>query len=189
MTTDLERFCAVVAAHPLIRGDAAVVLCGEDATHRANTASELVQHGVVPVLVCSGGLHDPPHKLDGTAVAKYLLTTGLAPAALLVESTSRNTYEQAVHVHALAAANGWTTLLLVASAYHLPRAMLTFLTDCPDPVRLVPVAAMGGSWFEPPPGMTTARVDLLASEHEKIARYPAHCATPAAGLAHLRRWR
>ena len=46
--------------------------------------------------------------------------------AILLESESRTTYENAVGVKRLAAANNINTILLVTSAFHMPRAVAIF---------------------------------------------------------------
>lgn len=198
MISDRERFCVVLASGPLLRGDAIVVLAGEDAEARGAVALELFRQGAAPVVVCSGGIQDPPRRLSGDAAGALLLARGLAPDRILIEPASQNTREQAVNVLALAIANEWHRLLLVASPYHLPRAFLTFLKAIQeadglvphacDTIQLVAVPASQMPWWGSPPGTSALRLDLLADEYEKIHRYREHVAGYAEGLAYLRYW-
>lgn len=187
--TDRERFFAVLFNGPLLTGDAIVVLAGEDADERGNTATELFRQGAAPVIVCSGALHDPPRRISGDELAALLMSRGVAPDRLLVEAGSQHTGEQARHVVEMARLNDWKRLLLVASPYHLPRATLTFIKALGDSViRLVPVPASQLRWWESPPGMTTSRLDLLTTEAEKVEAYQADVATWAEGVAYFQRW-
>jgi len=92
----------VLLAVVRLAADAVVLLCGEDAETRGEVATELVKHGAAPLVVASGGLHDPPHRIGAEAMASKLRGNGISPSALLVESTSTNTHEQATNVVALA---------------------------------------------------------------------------------------
>lgn len=185
-----ELFCAMLWTAPLLRADAAVVLCGEDAVPRLATGVELLRAGAAGCLVLSGGRHEPPKHLGAPHMAIEVLALGVAPDRVLVEDGSQNTHEQAVNVLELARANAWKRLLLVASPYHLPRAMLTFLrvaTATPRITHIVPVACASVPWFQAPAGHTAHRNHLLSVEFAKIAEYQrkGHCATYQTGLTYL----
>lgn len=192
--SERDRFLAVLATQSLSRAHAIVLLAGEDGDRRADTAAALIQQRVAGTIICAGGLHTPPRSVDGEYLARYLLGKGVAPDAVIVESGSQNTREQAVNVLDLAAANDWTRLVLVASPYHMARAFLTFVqrateTDRARDVRLLHYPAVV-PWWTCPPGHTETRFELLARDAEKTAYYQAlgHVATYADGLAYLRLW-
>jgi uncharacterized SAM-binding protein YcdF (DUF218 family) len=186
VASDRERFLAALYTAPILPADAIVVLCGEDAEERGHAAVELLRQGAAPTVVCSGRIDTPPRRVSGAAVSTALMTRGLAPDRILVESGSQNTHEQAVNVLDLADANGWTRLILVASNYHLPRAFLTFVKALGDRrIRLIPYATSHLSWWDSPPGMTETRVTLFDRELAKIDEYADHVATCAEGLAYL----
>ena len=190
MISDRERFLAAVYTGPLLRADAIVVLCGEDAAERANAAAELFRQGAAERIICTGGLHDGVRCVDAEHVSGLLMGAhAISPDRITVEFASLNTHEQAEHVIEMAVTNEWKSLLLVASAYHLPRAVLTFIESIGGrDIRVVGVPAAQLSWFTPPPGMTQTRLELLGVDLAKVEEYAEHCATWTEGLDHLKRW-
>ena len=190
--TTREQFCLTLLAAPLERADALVVLCGEDADARAECALEIVRMGGAPVVVLSGGVDHPPSHVGARRLATKMIDAGVAHDRILLEEASQHTHEQAVAVVAMAAREGWSSLMLIASAYHLPRAYLTFLVVVQETGRtdlqLCIATALQASWFHPPLGVDATRLDLLASEYAKITAYGPHVASYREGLAELRRW-
>lgn len=189
--TTRERFCHVLAAQPMYRGDAIILLEG-DGLARIPTAIELLRQGGGPFIVVSGGLDKPPHCITAEKMAGRLMGLGVAPDRLIIDNASLNTQEQATKVYALATEHGWRRLLLVASPYHAPRAFLTFLRVLIDAGRdkelhLVSVPA-ASSWFTTPDGLEATRLELLDDEFAKIDRYHEHVATYTEGLAYLGYW-
>jgi uncharacterized SAM-binding protein YcdF (DUF218 family) len=198
MITDRERFLAVLANGPLLRGDAIVVLGGEDGKPRLRVGVQLFQQmpllpdGTGADLVISGGLDD-----GGRAGARTLMPMamgmGVAPDRIHLDLDGTNTREQAVNVTVMALAKGWKTLILVASPNHLPRAFLTFLKCLLEAgkvheVRLIGVAACQLEWWGAPEGLDVPRIELLGVELDKCEQYPEHVATPTEGLAYLEHW-
>ena len=193
MSPTRDLFLAVLATQPLLKGDAIVVLCGEDAEARLATGVELLRQQGGRVIVLSGGRDTPPRRVSATALYPVLLGRGVAPDRILMETGSQHTREQAVHVVALAQANEWKRLLLVVSPYHAPRAYLTFLqalteADLRDTIHLISVPCADTKWFEPPVGMRDTRAMLYAGELERIAEYQVmgHVASYSDGLDYLR---
>lgn len=193
MASDLEQFLVQVFSGPLLQADAIVVLAGEDALPRAKTAVELFRSGAAPVVVVSGGRHDPPRHLSAEHIAPEFLGGGVAPDRIFFEDKSQNTHQQAVNVIALAKSHQWKRLLLVASPYHMPRAFLTFLTaiqraHLAEALRLVPAPANNTVWSEPPKGSPLTRAELFAGELEKCEEHADDVATFAQGVAYLKWW-
>ena len=58
-----------------------------------------------------------------------LINKGIPSKAIVHESLSQNTREQAIEIIKMAKLNGWNKLILVASHYHQYRAYLTFLKE------------------------------------------------------------
>jgi uncharacterized SAM-binding protein YcdF (DUF218 family) len=190
--TEREAFLYQLATGPILRSDAIVVLCGQDAEARTRFGVGQFATGAAPFLMLSGGRHDPPHTEGAKEMAVKAMALGVTPAAIVVEDQSQNTREQAEGVLAKAKEMSWGRLLLVASPYHLPRAFLTFLRLLKDEgkdqeVHVQPVPASHLGWYSSPNGQET-RADLLGVELEKIDRYTDHVATYAEGLEYLRFW-
>lgn len=183
-------FLAMCYSQPILKSDAVVVLCGEDAEARVATGVELIRAQIAPVLVLSGGVNTPPRCRSGAALVGEVLGLGLNPERVIVEHDSKNTREQAHNVLDIAVANQWTCLTLVASLYHLPRALLTFMRACD--VRQLTMHFRGMPcastlWSEAPPGMQAPRATLLAGEFAKIETYTDDCATYSRGVTYLQR--
>lgn len=74
----------------------------------------------------SGSIEFPEDK-EGKFIKKYLQEIGIPDSLLVIESESKNTYENAVFTKKLLdSLNIKGELLLVTSAYHMPRSMAVF---------------------------------------------------------------
>ncbi|MBX7058981.1 MAG: YdcF family protein [Leptospirales bacterium] len=99
-----------------------------DSVDRILAAELLWRAGKAPLLVISGGLglmlqRGEP---EARALQRWLLARGIPQSAIVIGDRSRNTAENAIETAALARSRGWTRVLLVTSAFHLPRATLCF---------------------------------------------------------------
>lgn len=193
--SDRDRYLAVLFNGPLVRADAAVVLAGEDAAPRLSTAISLFRAGGAGVLILAGGKEEPPRILSADSLAAQAIDAGLDPGRMMVEHGSQNTHEQAVNVLDLCALNEWRNVCVIASAYHLPRAILTFVAELTTrnelaTVRLIPLPAAPCAWWAKPEGCPRTRLELLALDLEKIGPCcdRGHAASYADGLAYFQRW-
>jgi uncharacterized SAM-binding protein YcdF (DUF218 family) len=59
-------------------------------------------------------------------VVFVLTELGVPSSAVVIETNSRNTHENAVFTKPILAAHGWKSALLVTSAMHMPRALGVF---------------------------------------------------------------
>jgi len=184
--TDRDTFCAVLSALPLTRADAIVVLTGDGLT-RVPTVVELFRQQAAPVILVAGGVDAPPFALPADRLRDELIRAGVHPDAVRVEPDSQHTAESAHAVCAIAKFHGWRRVLLVTSAYHMPRAMLSFVAalkalGLDEVVQIVPVAAVQ-PWCD-----ATDRLGLLHGEREKVTQYAGDVASYDDGLAYLLRW-
>jgi len=93
-------------------------------------AMRLYRAGKAPLIVASGG--DSPldpevrtlHEAD--EMRSMLEEWGVPDSAILVETTSVNTHENAVFTHQLLESRRINRIILVTSAIHMPRAQATF---------------------------------------------------------------
>ena len=193
--THRERFLALLARQSAMPGDVFVLLAGEDATPRMDTTAALFRRGFAPRIVVTGGRDQPPRWRGADEITTELVGHyGISPDRITTDNAAENTHEQAVNIAHLALSEAWTSILLVASGYHLYRAHLTFLralhhNGLDDTVRIVPVAA-NAPWFAAPEGVLLTRSDLLSGDLDKIELYgvQGHCATYSEGLAYLKAW-
>ena len=111
-----------------------------EAADRLIGAWRLYRAEKAPMIVVSGG--NLPWRARGSPeaelAANLLIELGLPPSAIVVETGSRNTYENAVNTAAIFEEKGWTRGLLVTSAVHMPRALAAFQMAGLD---VVPVSA------------------------------------------------
>jgi uncharacterized SAM-binding protein YcdF (DUF218 family) len=91
-------------------------------------AMELYRAGRAPTLVLSGGTaqwstSDQP---EAETMADFLAQAGVPRAAMLLDSDSLTTHENALRTQQILAAHGIRRVLLVTSALHMRRALATF---------------------------------------------------------------
>ena len=88
-----------------------------------------------PIIV-SGGHVNPftAPKNENQIARDYLALWGLPQGHLIAEPNSRDTFESAIEVQKILRQRGWTRYLLVTSAVHMPRSMLAFKSNAPEPI-------------------------------------------------------
>lgn len=91
-------------------------------THR------LLQDGKAKTAILSGAAMDPKLAPWGEAVVlgRQLEAWGIAKDRIIVEDKARNTHENAVQTQAIARDRGFQRVLIVTSAFHMPRAAECF---------------------------------------------------------------
>ena len=99
-----------------------------DAVDRAIYGAELYRAGKVDFVLASGG--NLPWQSSGqpeaVLIAEFIVQLGVPREAIVLETTSRKTRENAPNSAAVLNARGWKTALLVTSATHMPRAISVF---------------------------------------------------------------
>lgn len=121
-------------------GDVIIMLCGgargggayfsagevlsSSSLERASAAALLQKKTGLPLLL-SGGR---PFSLEpeASSAANYLIERGVPLKAIITESESRDTLENALYSRKLCAAKGFKRVILLTSAYHMPRALRAF---------------------------------------------------------------
>ncbi|MCD0502059.1 YdcF family protein [Bordetella petrii] len=136
----LEARYPHLPAAQLPAADAIVVLGGNTANGRANwflpydketaivrvdTAVKLYQAGRAPKVVLSGGALEGDIS-EARGMAFLMKQQGVPERALLLENSSRTTYENAILTEEELEEHGFRKILLVTSALHMPRAMAAF---------------------------------------------------------------
>jgi uncharacterized SAM-binding protein YcdF (DUF218 family) len=101
-----------------------------DAMFRIAKAAELYteckRRGAVCKVIVSGGNPQRHETSEANNYAPYLLRLHVAEADLLLENTSLNTYQNARNVAFMLRGERYDSLMLVTSAYQMPRALLDF---------------------------------------------------------------
>ncbi|MCP9834461.1 MULTISPECIES: YdcF family protein [unclassified Cyanobium] len=153
----LEEQAARLTPSPIPKADAVLVLGGglrpalpprqgvevNEAGDRLLRAVALMREDKAPWLLVTGGkvsfmANDPA---SGEAkLAKALATSlGVAADRIVTSEEGRNTAEETSALVRVARQRGWTSLLLVTSATHLPRSLATLRRAAPE-FRIIPVA-------------------------------------------------
>ncbi|HAF61021.1 MAG TPA: hypothetical protein DCK95_01695 [Anaerolineaceae bacterium] len=96
---------------------------------RVFAAAKLYREGKAPILLLSGGniewLHDS-NSTPADQMAEMLSFLGVPSSAMILENTSRNTYENVLNAKEIITKKGYEKILLVTSAIHMPRSMKLF---------------------------------------------------------------
>lgn len=188
--TPREQFQAILTGLPLLRSDVIVLFTG-DGMVRASTVLELFKNQAAPLILITGGLQNPPYQVDAEHLKTYLIEQGVSPDRILVDMGSKNTRESAAHLAYTARVEGWNRLLIVTSAYHMPRCYLTVLAALRgiaqlDNTLVLPMVAHA-PWFQEVAGVGQTRAALMVEEAGKVSEYQAkgHVLPYEDGLAYL----
>ena len=102
----------------------------------------LWKQGTAPVLITSGARvsFQPDDPIAPEAVLSQQLAQelGVPASAVLLNDQARTTAEEAQRINKLAAEQGWKQLILVTSAFHMPRALASFRRQ--SDLQIIPVA-------------------------------------------------
>ena len=93
-------------------------------SRRLDCGIRLFEAGAAPLLVLSGGGRGPIEEAE--LMRRAALARGVPESALLVEPTSRNTFENAQETARLLRSRGLRSVSLVTDRTHLPRATALF---------------------------------------------------------------
>ena len=123
-----------------VEGDVIVLLCGGagdvpidiSATaalypatmQRTYAVAKLQKQTGLPVIV-TGGAPDSDTP-ESVAAARYLVELGIPQAKIITEEAARDTIENAAFTSRICVEKGYKRLILVTSAYHMPRAVFLF---------------------------------------------------------------
>jgi len=145
-----SRFPPLIDCRKVAAYDAIVVLTGgsipasglipfpsiqSQTFRRLEEAWRLYRMAPKPIVV-SGGHSDPftPSQSENKIVCDYLVLWGAPREIVISEPDSRDTFESAIQVKRILQKNGWRRYLLVTSAVHMPRSMMTFAAIAPEPI-------------------------------------------------------
>lgn len=121
--TSLAGF--LIVQDPLEKADVIVVLSGGRKDERVRQAADLFHQGYAPQVLLSGG-----EQLQGISIHDLLrqqaLVNGIPASALLFESASTSTYEQARYLRPLFEERHVRRTIVVTSSYHTRRTRYLF---------------------------------------------------------------
>lgn len=88
---------------------------------RLDHALTLYEHGIAPVVVTLGGSAPGDSYSEGQVGQAYLMANGVPEKAIIAETQSRNTEEQALRIVDIARTNGYHRVVIVSDPAHLFR--------------------------------------------------------------------
>jgi len=88
---------------------------------RLDHALALYEHGIAPVILTLGGSAPGDSYSEGQVGEAYLISNGVPAKAIIAETQSRTTEEQALRVVVIARANGYRRVVIVSDPTHLFR--------------------------------------------------------------------
>ncbi|MFZ9738114.1 MAG: YdcF family protein [Prochlorotrichaceae cyanobacterium] len=127
-----------------------------DAGDRLIQAVRLYRLGKAPKILLSGGKiqwtdSEVPIGSEAEDMQTLLHLFGIADADLILEPDSLNTYQNAVNSQKLLNQNHLKRILLVTSAFHMPRALAIFtklgIDAIPAPTDFRTIGSLGGQHF------------------------------------------
>jgi uncharacterized SAM-binding protein YcdF (DUF218 family) len=118
----------VVLGGGLRRGPQGTIGLADDSESRVLYALELYRLGGRPVIVVTGGGQQKDRGVPPVAevMQEALVSTGVPASAIISETQSRSTYENALLTKPILAARGTPRVVLVTDALHMPRAAAAF---------------------------------------------------------------
>lgn len=188
--TEKEKFIILASNDFLKKADVIVLLEG-DGYCRVKKTVQLYKNKWAKKVVISGGMDEiKKGKFPAVLLRAEVLKGGVPAKDIILETKSKNTWEQAVEVVGLAKKKKWKRIILVVSHFHQYRAFLTFLkaikrSGLKIEITNAPVRDL--AWFART--FQGKRIDLLAEELKKIAFYSqkGHCATYKDALTYFKK--
>ena len=150
-----------VEIKPARNADGIVVFTG--GSSRVSDAMELLAAGYGKRLLISG-----VHPTNAVSDISRSLPDNhaLLRCCVDLDRSAANTRGNAAETRRWARERGFTSLIVVTSNYHMPRAILELSHAMPD-VTLVPFAVIGDRWRDEPWWTSGATLRLLLSEYAK----------------------
>jgi len=173
-----------------------IVLLQGDQLDRAPGSASLFHQGFAPRILISGnnklvGPNTRPEENDFplAALKQCLVEHKVPEEVILIDDQSFNSLGQATNVVKIAKENGWSTLLIVVSAYHALRSFLAFVKQARDQAwdGKIVMNAVQFPWDTIPSGRVKTAEEMLEVEVEKIKKYEKDLATIEGGLEYFKR--
>ena len=141
---------------------------GGGVQERIGKAVELYRDGMAPRLIISSGF---VFSLREAQVMKAIaIANGVPESAIILEERAANTYENVVFTARILAHEGWRTVLLVSSPYHMRRALLTWRKAAPD-VTVIATPPAASQFYMHERGASAEQIRGLLQEYVAIVHY------------------
>lgn len=112
---------------------------GDSLRARSLQAVALYRRGLAKHIICTGGRANQEPVTEALSASNLAIIQGVSPSNIHLETSSTNTWENAVNAVGICRQEGWTHVIVVSDPYHLWRAYRDFrsqgLTVYPSPAR------------------------------------------------------
>lgn len=103
-----------------------IIVLGGGPPERVQKAVALFEEGYAPGLLMSGGAVYRSHESQAAMMAKQAERLGVPARAIILESRSQTTYQNARDTERILVARHFHSAIVVSSDYHMRRVMLVF---------------------------------------------------------------
>ena len=135
---------------------------------RVSHAVNLYKAGHAPRVIFSSGY---VFTMQEAAVMKSVAMDNGVPAnAIVLEERAATTFQNVVYTNRILVNNGWRSVLLVSSPYHMRRAMLTWRKVSPD-VAVTPVPVPNSEFYTHSWGASFDQIRGILHEYAAIVSY------------------
>jgi uncharacterized SAM-binding protein YcdF (DUF218 family) len=93
---------------------------------RALYAADLALKTGLPVYASGGSPLAEGHQAEGAVMRRWLLRLGVPPEQAFAETSANNSWQNAVYMKRVLAERGIRRVILVTSAWHMPRSVWSF---------------------------------------------------------------
>lgn len=125
--------------------DAIVAISGDEGA-RLKTAIDLQKNGWAPRLIFSGAAFDPNSRSNAATMRAAAIKSGVDPALISVDESSKNTKENAKNSAAIIQGMRLETIILVTSPWHQRRAWHEFKQALGPDVDIINYSAKDKNW-------------------------------------------
>ena len=98
---------------------------GPSLERRAQHTAVLYRRGLADHIICSGGVGDNPPS-EAEVVCERIVELGVPPGAVIYETRSHSTEENAAYSAAIMRHRGWRSAIIVSDGFHMLRAAWMF---------------------------------------------------------------
>jgi uncharacterized SAM-binding protein YcdF (DUF218 family) len=134
---------------------------------RIIAAANLQSRTNIPLII-SHGQEEKTEVIKAAIIKRYLVELGVPSDLIILEEQSRNTFENASYSHKICIEKGFKNPILVTSAYHLKRSVLSFekvgMNVIPVPSNFLSWKNREFGWDSVLPGHESLRHSSIAAK-------------------------
>ncbi|WP_102344839.1 YdcF family protein [Bacillus sp. Marseille-P3661] len=116
----------LIVKEEVVQSDVIIVLGGEVKGERTKKAVELYHQGYAPMLLFSDGTDLSWRTKAADEMVALALELHVPESAIVKESKSRSTYENALYSKEVMIENGWESAIVVTTDWHTKRSQFIF---------------------------------------------------------------